>query len=126
MAKIFGIADDTKKHNGGKRVSIRMPKKMLTDFNEALDKEGYSTKKKSLWVNEALRTLFSKSNFLEIAGEEWNEKGDSNQINLTIELDNVSQLKKAINDYRREFNSERTDLQSKFIRSAIIQRVIKI
>ena len=124
MAKVFRVPSSASPRKKQKRVSVKMPPKMLIDLDEALARDGYSKKQQSKWVNEALNTLFQKPNYLEIAAEEWSERGGSEQVNILLDEANVEKIKDSASKYRQVFGVERFDLQSKFIRSAIIQRVI--
>ena len=126
MVKVFGAPESNLEKKLRKRISVRVPKKMLSDFNSALERDGYTQRKRSEWVNSALHSLLSNPYYLDIVSEEWIERGDSNQLTLLIEGYNIEVLKKAMNRYRETFQTERLDLQSKFIRSAIIQKIINL
>jgi hypothetical protein len=102
----------------GHRTSLLVPGGMLDAVHMAMEEKGYSSKKRGLWINESISSLFELNfeSVEEIVGEEFMSDLDNSRIPLTLS----SQNKAVIDSYKKEYTN---DLSS-IVRTAITQRLI--
>ncbi len=108
-----------------KKVTVRFPKRLKSEMQNALVKSGYGLRGKSKWLAEAIQLFFKQSNFVELA-----EQGiDINQAELTeveaFYLDPATSeiVKTASIDIRKK-HPLFEGVQSALIRSAVIYRLM--
>lgn len=109
-----------------KKVTIRVPIKMLEDISQHLAKQNISIKKRSEWICKAIEDLHKSEDYSEIVCEEWIEAG--NNILLQVNLDNRALA--ALEEMKTNLkllaidNPQVKDEISCIIRTAILQRLI--
>lgn len=120
MTKIFSPPDDIKK----KRVSVRMHKEMHKAILACLMDHGISSRAISSWVSEAIVQLQTDASFCDIIAEEWFDKGNSVARPITLSAQAADALEKINANVRCRLKTG-PDINSKIIRTAITQKLIK-
>lgn len=121
-AKIFSLPDKAAKK---RRISVRIPKKMIDDLNTAMKKIGLSTRMRSSWISDSVIALKKHPYYTDCVLEEWIESGNNTSIQISLSeqasavLDNMLQEIKNIED-------NKSDMQSAIIRTAVLQNLIEI
>ena len=118
MAKVF-IPQESKK-----RISVRMPKQMYTDILVFLSKRGLSSRNLSKWISSAITELELSPTYCEEINEEWLEQGDSISRPITLTSESDESLKR-MNAKFRCFTQASPEINSKIIRTAVTQKLIK-
>ncbi len=106
-----------------KRTSIRMPRKMLFSVDESMVLNGYNQKEKSKWISNAILNLEKMpaySMYIEqcVIDADLDEKAD---VTLTTKAqESLDKMMLGVN-----LSIKNSDKQSRVIRAAIIQYLIK-
>ena len=106
------------------RVSLRITKSMHADIISILLKKGKSTRDFSAWISEALINLSNDSNYHEIVIEELLDRGDNISRPISLSSEASKKLLEMKENIMKKYNFE-SDINSKIIRTAITQQLIK-
>lgn len=118
MAKAFSVPQIGK----GARLTVRLPYEMQKDIKLAMKETGYGLKEQSRWISEAIDRLCVIPYFPELVAEDYIGRGRNSVVRVTLPAATTEALVLAIERAATEENLK--DVQSKFIRTAIIQRLI--
>lgn len=106
------------------RISFYIPENLQLDFKQQMIKDGYDLKGKSKWVSEAIERLLNIFSYPELVKI-------NDEMRLSGKLDTVSidrhlkkQLDQAIVDVRKRYPAIE-GVQSRIIRTAIVQRLLR-
>lgn len=105
-----------------KRISLRLPEKQLSLILQSMKKNGYGSKERSKWIEEAISGLLELAEYWDLVAENFTESGGSVSIPITLEGDIYLGLEESIDTCKRE-NIQRVD-KSAVVRAAITQRLI--
>ena len=106
------------------RVSYFLSEAILFDVKEKMMKEAYDLKGKSKWVSEAIHELLSYQNFGELVMINNQMEGLTKLDSISIDQDLKKKLDAMIIDIRKQFPSIE-GVQSKILRTAIVQRLLR-
>lgn len=106
------------------RVSYFLPEAILLDFKEMMMKEGYDLKGKSKWVSEAINELLLFQNVSELVMINDQMEGFAKLDSISVEQDLKKQLDAKVIEIRKQFPSIE-GVQSKILRTAIVQRLLR-
>lgn len=107
-----------------RRVSIRIPAKMLEEMNILMANEGKTSHYKGKWISNAIVALYEEEDFVALVNEEWLDRKNNVplQVTLTKEAEEaLSQMQQTL----EEEISGRKDLLSATIRVAITASLIR-
>lgn len=112
------------KSNKKIRVSYFLPEAILFDVKEMMMKEGYDLKGKSKWVSEAVHELLSFQNFAEMVMISDQMEGFAKLDSISIEQELKMKLDATVIEIRTQFPAIE-GVQSKILRTAILQRLLR-
>lgn len=106
------------------RISFYLPEDLQRDFKEQMIKEGYDLKGKSKWVSEAILQLFSMISYTDLVkiNDEMRIFGKVDTVCVDKGL--KKQLDNAVVDVRKKYPTIE-GVQSRIIRTAIVQRLLR-
>jgi hypothetical protein len=96
---------------------------MRNDIHGAMKREGYTARQRSKWIGEAIGQLCRVDYFPELIAEDYIGPGRNTPIRITVEGDIVKEMLVAIERAKNE--ESLTEVQSKLVRTAIHQRLIR-
>lgn len=105
------------------KLSFFIPEMLCRDIKEQMIKEGYDLKGKSRWVAEAVTTLFSMQQYIDLVKINDQMKGFEKMESVTIERSLKERLDEAIISIRKKY-PDIEGVQSRILRTAIMQRLI--
>lgn len=120
-AKIFSLPGKTAKR---RRISVRVPKKMIDDLNIAMQTIGLATRMRSSWISNSVIDLKKYSYYTDCVLEEWIESGNNTSIQISLN----EQASIALDDMLKEIKNiedNKSDMQSAIIRTAILQKLME-
>jgi len=106
------------------RLSYALPYAVLSDIRERMVAQGYDLKGKSKWISEAVIDLFASSNFCELVNLNDQMSGFQKFDSVSVDQDLKMKLDNAIVEIRRCYPSIE-GVQSKILRTAIVQRLLR-
>lgn len=106
------------------RVSYFLPDLLLNDVKEQMISQGYDLKSKSKWISEAVQALLCSNNYIDLVNLNEQMQGFEKLDYLTIDRSIKGNIDKAIIEIRKVHPSIE-GVQSKIIRTAIVQRLLK-
>lgn len=116
---IKNISNNTKS-----RISYYISELILSDLKNDMVKKGYDLKGKSKWICEAIQELFHMANYKELVMLSDQLQGFEKLDYISIDKSFKELINNAVIDIRGDYPSlER--VQSKILRTAILQRLIK-
>ena len=121
-AKIFSLPGKTAKR---RRISVRVPKKMIDDLNIAMQTIGLATRMRSSWISNSVIDLKKYSYYTDCVLEEWIESGNNTSIQISLN----EQASIALDDMLKEIKNiedNKSDMQSAIIRTAILQKLMEM
>lgn len=107
-----------------KRLTYFLPQRLHSEMLETIQNAGYSNREKSRWICEAIENLFQIPNHVELISFSDDMSALSKKDTLTI----PDILKKELNEKTREIKARHLDMdgvQSRIIRTAILQRILR-
>lgn len=107
------------------RLSYCIPEGILVDVRERMVSEGYDLKGKSKWISEAVHELLATDNFSDLVNINEQMQNFHKLDSISIEQELKSKLDNAIIEIRRNFPSIE-GVQSKILRTAIVQRLLRL
>ena len=112
------------KSNKKIRVSYFLPEAILFDVKEMMIKDGYDLKGKSKWISEAVHELLSFQNYCDLVIINDQMEGFAKLDSISIDQDLKKKLDIMIIEIRKQFPSIE-GVQSKILRTAIVQRLLR-
>jgi hypothetical protein len=106
------------------RLSFYLPEGLLNDIKEKMISQGYDLKGKSKWISEAVLDLLNISNFSELVNINEQMDGTQKLDSVSVNQDLKLKVDNAIIEIRKEFPSIE-GVQSKILRTAIVQRLLR-
>lgn len=106
------------------RISYFLSDGILTDVKENMAKNGYDLKGKSKWISEAVAQLFLINNYHELVMINNQMHGFEKLDSISVDKIFKSNLDAAVIAIRRQFPSIE-GVQSKILRTAILQRLLR-
>lgn len=105
------------------RISVRLPKKMLSELDDKLASDGFNKKQRSTWVSDAICRLSTKPLFNDYVLENWMDNGNniSTQFTLTQEACNKLEF---IRETLTAEDLANTELKSAVVRTSIIHKFL--
>ena len=119
MPKVFHVA----KPLNSTRLTVRLPEKMLSDIQIAMTQAGYTPRQRSKWIGESIRELCRVDYFPELVAEDYIGPGHNTPVRITVDGNIYRDMQPAIE--RSEKEESLVEVQSKFVRTAIHQRLIR-
>ena len=121
MLKLFNCPTQPNK----KRTSVWLPKNMYRDIISILLQTGKSTRDFSSWISNSVINLEKDNNYQDIVVEELLDRGGniSKPISLSVAANEALHIIK--NTIIKKHFSFNADINSKIIRTAITQQLIK-
>ena len=116
--------NEKKKPSNKVRVSYFLPDLLLNDVKEQMISQGYDLKSKSKWISEAVQDLLCSNNYIDLVNLNEQMQGFEKLDYLTIDRKIKGNIDKAIIEIRKVHPSIE-GVQSKIIRTAIVQRLLK-
>lgn len=107
-----------------RRISIRIPVKMLEEVNELLINEGKTGHQKGKWISHAITSLYHDEDYLELIKEEWLDRKNNVPLQVTLTKEAEDVLLKIINALKKDCPA-RKDLLSATVRVAITAALIR-
>lgn len=104
------------------RVTVRVPVSMKNDIQIDMQASGYGRRQQSLWIEEAIKTLYQLDGFPELVVEDFIAHGTNTPIRISMNRDTERAMNQAIR--RVELEEQIEDVRSKFVRTAIRHRLI--
>lgn len=106
------------------RISFYVPENLQQDFKKQMIKDGYDLKGKSRWISEAIERLFSIMTYPELVkiNDEMRVFGKLDTV--CVERNLKKQLDEAVVDVRKKYPTIE-GVQSRIIRTAIVQRLLR-
>ena len=105
------------------KVSFVIPEALQIDLKLKLISDGYSLKQKSLWVSEALMSLFELNNFIDLVKVNDVMSGFEKFESIVIEKKLKYRLDESVILIRKKY-PELEGVQSRIMRTAILQRLL--
>lgn len=106
------------------RISYSLPEAILYDIKQNMSLHGYDLKSKSKWISEAITSLLSFENFVDLVLINDQMKGFEKLDAFSITKDFKLKLDDAILQVRK-CHPIIEGVQSKIIRTAIVQRLLR-
>lgn len=106
------------------RLSYCIPEGILIEIRERMISEGYDLKGKSKWVSEAVSQLLATVNFSELVNINDQMQDFQKLDSISIDQELKVKLDNAIVEIRRHYPSIE-GVQSKILRTAIVQRLLR-
>lgn len=106
------------------RVSYCLPEAILADVKGAMMRQGYDLKGKSKWISEAIHQLLAMENYGDLVMISNQMDGFEKLDSISIEMDLKTKLDSAILEIRKQFPIIE-GVQSKILRTAIVQRLLR-
>ncbi len=106
-----------------KRMSVRVPEKMVSKIESNLLDSGYNKKQRLYWFEDILGELFTTDNYHSLIAEEFITAGTTKSINVSITVDTFKIVETTVLEVEKQENVK-TD-RSSIIRTAILQRLLK-
>jgi len=106
-----------------KRLTVRVPVKMLNDITICLTREKMSQRKRSEWIAHSIISLGEIENFADLIAEDWVEPGQSCPVQITLDKD----AQKILETLKDEIINKRIHInepQSSIVRTAINQKLL--
>lgn len=107
-----------------RRVSIRIPAKMLEELNDLLAREGKTGHYKGKWISDAILALFQEEDYIELINEEWLDRKNNVPLQVTLTKEAEDVLAKIQEALKKE-SPGRKDLISATIRVAMTAALIR-
>jgi len=104
------------------RFSLAVPKPLTVELNKKLLDEGYGQRERSRWICEAIETLIETPAYEELVAEDYIRRGHNTSMNVTLSNDTYRRLTQAV--IYVEKNTGLSDVTTKLIRTAIMQRLL--
>ena len=106
------------------RVSYFISQAILLDLKDNMIKNGYDLKGKSKWVSEAICDLLALQNFRDLVAINDQMQGLEKLDSLLIDKELKGKLAEAVINVRK-FYPGLDGVQSKIVRTAIVQRLLR-
>jgi hypothetical protein len=105
------------------RIAVRIPKGMVNDIQDTMNKQGLSYRFRSKWISFAIVWLERIPQFWDSVAEEWIEAGGNELVSIVLNEVTRSALDREMEIVRERFPGI-DDIQSKVVRTAIMQLLI--
>ena len=105
------------------RTTLCIPKGMLTAAHTAMQNSGFSLKRRSQWIEEAVEQFLSMPGFIDLVMEEFIEPGGNTTIPVTLRSSLTSRIDTEIESIRATGNF--TIERSGVLRTAISQAILR-
>ncbi len=106
------------------RLSYCLPEAILFDVKESMMSQGYDLKGKSKWIAEAIHYLLSMPNFSDLVMLNNQMEGFEKLDSISIDKELKLKLDDSIIEIRKQFPMIE-GVQSKILRTAIVQRLLR-
>lgn len=106
------------------RISYFLSEAILTDIKGNMAVGGYDLKGKSKWISEAVLQLFSFDNYHELVMINNQMAGFEKLDSISVDRNFKLNLDNAVIEIRKQFPSIE-GVQSKILRTAILQRLLR-
>lgn len=106
------------------RLSYYLSEAILSDVKDNMNRNGYDLKGKSKWVSEAVASLLSLEGYSELVNINQQMQGFEKLDSLLIDRTMKENLDSAVIEVRRNFPGLE-GVQSKIVRTAIMQRLLR-
>lgn len=107
------------------KISFVLPMTLQDELKERVVKDRYNLKGKSRWVQEAVEKLLAVANFPDLVKINDEMKGFEKLESVVISRDLKKQLMEAVIAVRKKY-PELDGVQSRIVRSAIVQRLLRV
>lgn len=107
------------------KITFVLPNSLQRELKERVIKDNYDMKGKSRWVTEAIETLLVTETFPDLVKINDQMKGFEKQESVVIPRDMKKQLEDAIVNVRKIY-PEIDGVQSRIVRTAIMQRLLRV
>ncbi len=106
-----------------KRLTVRVPKRMITAIDEDRLKSGFNKKQLVDYYQLALTELFNLENYLSLITEDFIQPGTTHTITISMQENTHKKIEQAITDIKLSENL--ISDKSSVIRTALHQRLLK-
>ncbi len=106
------------------KITFVVPENLQQDLREHMIKDGYSLREKSRWVTEAIQSLLALPNFIEFISYSNEMRGFEKVETITILKELKRQLDENILEIRK-LHPIMEGVQSRIVRTAIVQRILR-
>lgn len=107
------------------RISYFISDSLLSDLKDNMNKQGYDLKGKSKWITEAVHDLLKMNNYHELVMLSDQMEGFSKMDFISVDRQLKSLIDNAVIKIRTSYPALE-GVQSKILRTAILQRLIKV
>ena len=125
--KIFGGAQHLESTIS--RAPVRFPVTMKDAIDTAMENTGIPSRKLSQWVSEAITSLEKQDGYWNLIAEECMSSGKTMSRTFTLSDEAgtalMNMMTKTQLEYPPEENKEMQEIQSKVIRTAMLQRLLE-
>lgn len=106
------------------KITFVIPDSLQQDFRQQVIKDGYDLRGKSKWVSEGIESLLAMKSYPELVHISNEMKGFEKAESVVITKDLRKLLDRAVIEIRKEYPAME-GVQSRIIRTAIVQRILR-
>lgn len=106
------------------RLSYCVPPAVLNEIKEKMVSGGYDLKGKSKWISEGIEELLQMNNYCELVNLSEQMQGFQKMDSVSVDVSLKTKLDKSIVEIRKLYPTLE-GVQSKIIRTAILQKLIQ-
>lgn len=107
------------------KINFVLPSNLQGDLKEKVINDGYSIKDKSRWVTEAINALLEIQGYPDLVKINDEMRGFERLESITVSKELKKQLDDAIVNVRKVY-PEINGVQSRIVRTAIVQRLLRV